>query len=294
LSPLTKTFVVLLVLFSTLLSAAVIVFVQQVNVSQVAVTRANSDVQNARRQYIAEIDQDAADLTAQKDILAASQSREAALKASLDSSMKDLDSANIELAKLRSDRAIQLAAVDRLAQGEKAIADANGKMQDTIADLRSTNDKLVKQAADDARSIADQTNLYEAANRELEYTKEQLQQTQEKTNRQAAALQRHGITEDEITNGAAPSGPVPLINGVVRDKRVIGGVTYVTISVGSVQHVEKGMTFYIVDNTHGQFLGQVTIETVNTYESYGRLDGPADKLALVQPGAQALTKFTND
>ena len=66
--------------------------------------------------------------------------------------------------------------------------------------------------------------------------------------------------------------PTIALDGVVRDKTVIGGVPYATISIGSADQVQKNMQFKVVD--HDRFLGYLTVDTVEPHEATGRLEGP--------------------
>jgi hypothetical protein len=274
-----------------LTSAATVVFVNRVNITEQALkdaqAKALADQKSANG---ARDDALAAKATALNDLQAA-QGQISALQTSLNQANDQISKDALDLAKAHSDSAMQLADINKLTEGLKAAQDSNGKMQDMVADLRTTNDKLVKQSAGDAMAIADKTNLYEQADRELQFAKEQLQQTQEKANKQESLLKSHGIGEEEVASLPTGTGPVPSIQGVVRSKQDIGGITYVTVSVGSSDAVTKGMQFNVVDRDQGKFLGIVTIDSVDPTEATGRLTGPADTLSMVRPGNDVRTTF---
>jgi hypothetical protein len=88
--------------------------------------------------------------------------------------------------------------------------------------------------------------------------------------------------------------PVPPITGHVSQKTDIGGVPYVTLTVGSADSVSVPMLFYVFDQDKGQFLGQVTIEKVDPNDSIGRLSGPSDTLALVRAGNEVRTRIASN
>ena len=81
----------------------------------------------------------------------------------------------------------------------------------------------------------------------------------------------------------------PKINGVVTDVRTIAGRPYATISVGSVDSVVKGMQFNVIDRESGNFLGILTVDTVEPNESTGQLQGP--RVADVHKGVEVRTQL---
>jgi hypothetical protein len=65
------------------------------------------------------------------------------------------------------------------------------------------------------------------------------------------------------------------VNGVVREKRVIAGVPYATISIGSADAVTRGMRLRVLGGRGGQeFLGYVDVTNVEPDEAIGKLSGP--------------------
>ena len=81
----------------------------------------------------------------------------------------------------------------------------------------------------------------------------------------------------------------PPIDGVIRATRAIAGVPYATISVGSNAGVQRGMEFKVVSHETGDFLGILTVDSVDTNEATGRLAGP--KVANIRPGAEVKTQL---
>jgi len=296
LSILTKVFVILLVLFAMITSAAEIVFVQTTNASKDQIDALTADNSKLKR------DSEAAKHDAD--------SRELALSLQNTSRLNDIANLQSKLAdqlKAYDDQALKLAAVDSenaslktemasMADAMKVAQDNNGKMQAIVADLRSSMDKLQTEHTEDAVAISDKTNLYESASRELEFTKEQLQDMQTKAETYLRMLQQHGITADQaITQATAnPMRPVPPITGHVSEKSTIAGVPYVTLSVGSADSVSLATIFYVVDQDKGDFLGQVTVTKVDPNDSVGRLTGPADAVDKVRIGNEVRTRLTSN
>ena len=65
------------------------------------------------------------------------------------------------------------------------------------------------------------------------------------------------------------------INGVIRATQTIAGIKYATISVGSADAVRKGTRFRVLGGQNGnQFMGYLTVTSVEPHESVGRLEGP--------------------
>jgi hypothetical protein len=85
-------------------------------------------------------------------------------------------------------------------------------------------------------------------------------------------------------------GPAaPAINGVIRAVKPIGGIPYATISVGSADGVAKGMEFKVVNRGTGDFLGILTVDSVDLNESTGRLSGP--RTNDIRSGAEVKTQL---
>jgi predicted nucleic acid-binding Zn-ribbon protein len=289
LSPLSKVFVVLLVVCSMLTTAATVVFVNKVTVTEQSLQAATAAANAQKKANDAAIATANADSASAANALAVAQGQIAALHASLDDANKAIGAANLTIAQDASDKAIQEANISRLSQGLAAAQSDNGKLSDMVTDLRSVNDKLQKNANDLDAAVADKENLYETANKDLQFAREQLQALQDKNNKLSAAVEKLGGNPNELDQTA--SGPTPAINGVVRDIKDIGGVTYATISVGSADSVSKGMQFYVVDRSQGKFLGIVTIDYVDTNEATGRLTGPPDTVSMVHSGTEVKTNF---
>ena len=96
-----------------------------------------------------------------------------------------------------------------------------------------------------------------------------------------------GGTSSGTPAGTEITADVP-INGVVRSVDIIGGKKYATISVGSSDMVKKGMRFNVINRVGGEFLGFLTVDSVQPNEAIGQLEGKVDK---VQAGVEVKTQL---
>ncbi|HEX4054908.1 MAG TPA: hypothetical protein VHX86_11640 [Tepidisphaeraceae bacterium] len=289
-SPLTKLFVVLLVIVSMLNAAAIVVFVNKAQPLQPLLDAANQQLssermqaasnlaakQKAEDQYNAEVQQHEKDNTNYATDIAGWQSK--------------LNEARVTIARLNADNTNFQAAVNTANSNVQLTTSTANKLQDQVTQLRTSNDTLVKQNEEFGRRNAELTSTLESLRATQEETQEQLAAQKENQQKLAGALQERGYDPQQILAAPVANGlGAPSIEGVVRDKSVINGNTFVTISVGSADGVEKGMKFYVVNGP--QFLGIVTIDTVDTDNSIGRLEGDTDKVNQVQKGFEVKTQL---
>ena len=286
-SALTKTFVVLLVVMSLLSAAGFVVFVNRVENFKTAAAASQ-----------ASISQKTADLAAAKAATAAVQGQ-------LDAKAREVDAAMAENARLSNENADKVAALNATIARENAqstimtvtqdnltaalnASEGQRKTQsDTLVALRTAQDATEKKLSDDEIALSDFTNKLDVAVRKNTDFSEQLAQNQSEGIRLNNLLKEHGIDPGEVPDRVSSSA-VP-INGVVRDTRNTNGIPIATISVGSAEQVTKGMVFNVVDRTHGNFLGLLTIDSVDLHTATGRLQG--DKLADVRVGTEVKTQL---
>ena len=78
----------------------------------------------------------------------------------------------------------------------------------------------------------------------------------------------------------------PPVSGVIQDKQIINGVTYLTISVGSADSVAPGMQFKVVNTSAQphQFLGLLTITRADSNSAIGRLNSDDQLSGKIQKG----------
>jgi hypothetical protein len=291
-SPLTKIFVVLLVILSIVSSAAFVTYVNVVEETRAAIT-ANQTQLAARSQELENV----------RAALSAAQSAvEANFKAATDQieRMKQLrDEANrtvadrdAQLARANSQLALQSADLSRVTEALKSSESTTNQLTQAVTQLRQNNDQLVRQNADQSMTISDLTNRLEVTERERRFLAEQFTEARGQVDRLGRAVRDMGGDLTAILGGTATAGVgrgAPPINGVVRATRQIAGIPYATISVGSADNVVRGMKFNVVDRDTGTFLGTLTVDTVEPNESTGRLEGPS--VAQVRPGVEVRTQL---
>jgi hypothetical protein len=288
LSPLTKLFVILLVVLSLLLTAATVVFVSQVEDYKKSADNNKQLLDAARAKAEAvQNESEAAQATAAETVRQASAQIEQS-KQQMNALQQQVIAGDAQLGQAKSQAAIQSADLTRLAEALKASEDTKGHLQDQVADLRGGNDKLMEQNAQLNQSVTDLTNRLEVTERERKFLAEQLTETKNQSDKQSSMLHDMGVSAAQMASAGTSVG-APAINGVIRTVRPIAGIPYATISVGSADSVAKGMEFKIVSHETGDFLGVLTVDSVDLNESTGRLSGP--RIDDIRPGAEAKTQL---
>ena len=281
-SPLTKTFVVLLVILSMLLSAATVVFVNA-NVARrdaLAETLATRD-RELQRANDARSEADAARQIAADNLNNAMQQNEQ-LKQQINNVNAQLIDRATQLGQAQSQIAMMSADLTRLTEGLQASEQTKSALQEQNNQLRQTNDARLtentqlNQRVNELTSTLEQT---EAARRNLA---EQLAEARNRTEQMSAQLKGVGLSTEQLA--AAGSRIGPQVSGAVRDVRPIAGIPYATISIGSNDGVRRGMEFRVVNPQTGDFLGVLTVESVELNEATGRLSGP--KVAQIRQGSE--------
>jgi hypothetical protein len=277
---------VLLVVLSLLQTAAIVVFVNQVDdYRSTQKTTDEKRIAAESKAAAAQQEADAARATAQEATNKLSAQVEAA-KQSMNQVQQASLQKDVELGDAKAKLAIQAADVTRLTEALKASEDTKSQLHAQVTDLRNTNDKLMMQSAALNQSVTDLTNRLEVMTREFKFVSEQLAEQKNQTEKAQSMLRDAGITPQMAAAGFR--GPAPAINGVIRATRSIGGIPYATISVGSADGVARGMEFKIV-NRGGDFLGILTVDSVELNESTGRLSGP--KINDIRSGAEVKTQL---
>lgn len=289
-SPLTKLFVVLLVIVSMLNAAAIVVFVNKATPLQPALDAAKSQLaainlqaaanlqarQQAEGQYNTEVQQHQKDNSNNQGAVAAVQGQ--------------LNEARVTIARLQSDNTDLQAGQNTANNNAQLASSTASKLQEQVTQLRTTNDKLAKENEEFGFHNAQLTSTLDSMKARLDQTQEQLSQNKEDTQKLAGALKVRGYDPDAIINTPAANDlGAPAIEGVVRETSVINGNTFVTLSVGSADGVAKGMKFYVVNGS--DFLGVVTIDTVDSDNSIGKLDPARGKGDAVQKGNEVKTQL---
>ena len=282
-SPLTKLFVVLLVILALVTTSATVVFVTQTQDYNAAAQAARDQLAAARNelqqaQSAAAAERENASRTIRETQAQVEQMRQATNQ--VQSRVNDLAAQN---ATLVSQNALASADLARVTAALTSAQDQLGKQAEQIAQLRQANDDRLRQNVELNTAVTALSSENEVLNRELRFANEQLQEAKTTVDRQSSIIREAGINPKMAV--AAP-GP---INGVVRARRDIAGIPYATISVGSNDGVAKGMKFNIINRQTGDFLGILTVDAVEQTEATGRLEGP--RLKDVRAGTEVRTQL---
>ena len=291
-SPLTKVFVVLLVLTSILSTAGFVVFVQAIRPLQPQLDAERQAEDSARAQAgLALAAKEQAEAQRDQEI-ANHQADRAKDAAVLAMSEKNLNDAQVQIAQLEAEKTNLQATINTLNSTLSLTSATADKLNQQVADLRTKNDTLTKQSEDDTRQLSDLTSQTETQGATLEQTQEKLQAELERDEKLSGWVKNHAGNPDDIVAGTTDVGAAaPAIDGRIVDKNTINGVVYVTLSVGSADGVARGMQFYVIDPSSSQFLGIVTVDTVDNNDSIGKLEGDPDKIVQVRAGNDVKTQL---
>ena len=271
-SALTKLFVVLLIICSLLLAAGVVVFVNR--------TEEFVKAEQTSKAQIAQLNERLT--TAQNDanVARARESKAAddnlklvgTLRDEANSAKRAADDRAGEVTKKEAEIAVLSAALSEASSALKVAQTNLSSLSGQYNALVKDHDKTRAENAELVGANTDFQKRLEEAQRELDY---QLERVQQLTTELASA--QRGMAPGGITSNARPrqaAAAPPRVNGVIRDIKDVDGVKYATISLGTADKVQKGMEFNVIDRDANQFLGKLTVETVDQNESFGRLEGP--------------------
>jgi predicted nucleic acid-binding Zn-ribbon protein len=290
-SALTKVFVVLQVILAILLSAGIIVFVNRTednrglyNDAKASLGQANRQVANLQATAKAIEQQFNSDLQNKNSDLAQTQARLQDLQTQLDSTKTSLASAQADLDKSTASNTFA-------SQALKVALDQNGTLQSQYSDLQKALASMQKDNADNTMAIADLRSRLDATERERKFLAEQNQQLAEKQDEDNKLFKQYNINPNGTSPTATAINPEPNIalDGKIQDTRMIDGVPYATISIGSADQVTSGMQFKVIDQGSGTFLGYLKVDTVEPHAASGRLDGP--HVTDVHAGNEARTQL---
>ncbi len=287
-SALSKTFVLILVVLSLLLSSAVFVWVNKTEEFKSRIASANESLAKERK---ARMDASAAEQIAKDAHASAIKAFNAQVEA-LQTAIKDRDQQisqrDVQLAELSSQAKQQLVTLTATGEALKASEAQKKLQQEQIAQLREAGDKLLKEKSDLNLALSDTTNKLDVMEREWKFMKEQLTETQTSVDRLMGQVKDLGGNPSIITPGLKAGAPA--INGVVREVKTLDDKRqWATISVGTADSVAKGMEFKVIDRASGTFLGILTVDRVEPNESIGVLSGP--KVADVKAGNEVRTQL---
>jgi chromosome segregation ATPase len=277
LSFLTKLFVILLVFFSLLMTAATIVYVGKQD------TRLATLEQTELRLRSAEGAAKSANTAAQAaEARFQAKSAEAQFQTQehnktitqLQGQVADLNKRTAQLESQNAQGELRISNLTEAASASQAMA---SQLQQTGEELRQRNDQLLMQSTEMNATISDLRNTLDVTERERRMLAEQLQEAQQQLGSAQQMLKDQGITFDTARPAAAGSAMTANlsapINGVVRQVTQLRGEPYASISLGSADGVREGMRFRAIDGN--QFLGTLTVDRVEPHEAAGSLAGPA-------------------
>ena len=289
-SPLTKLFVVLLVLVSVALSAGTITFVNKLDPLQKDLAIKTSKLSELQTLLDKKSNDAQAALQGQEDLQKSSSSEKAALQAQMLQLRSEREDRDAQLAKASNNLAVATSSINSATTALSASEDAKSKLQEQVTGLRKDADDRLRQVADQGQRInklvadLDQT---EKARRNLA---EQLTDASGRADRQSKLLKDMGVTDGQLQNAGTGAG-APAVNGVIRSRRNIAGKEYATISIGSQDYVTKGMQFKIIDAQSGTFLGLLSVEVVDQNEAMGQIVAEPQNLAQIKAGNVVKTQI---
>lgn len=286
-SPLTKLFVVMLVVLSLLTTAATVVYVNREDISKQALDQTKAQLQSAQAAAQAAQDQLAAATNNLTNLQQESNARENKAQSDLTGLQTRISELNVQLAQSQSKLATQQLDVSRLTEALNATQASNNINQQEVARLRQSNDTLVRQSSDLNATVSDLTARLDVTERERRHLAEQITQATGEVQRLSAIIRQSGVTPERAQELARRNAPP--INGVIRDVRAIAGQQYATISVGSADGVAPGVQFKVLDRQNGNFLGTLVVDSVEPNEATGRLSGP--NVAAIRPGVEVRTQL---
>jgi hypothetical protein len=271
-----------------LLTAGTVVFVSQVENYKIAADNAKTQLAAAQAtQLQAQRDAEQARQLA-SDARTAALAQATASQTALNAAQQQIADRDAQIAQLSAANTLQIADANRLTEALKASEDQKSRQAEQLADMRTKFDQRVTQNAQLNASVSDLTNRLDVTERERRLLAEQVAELQSQNQKLGGILKDNNINPNDVVAGGLRRG-APPINGVIRDVRKIAGMDYATISVGSADNVAKGMEFKVIDRDSGNFLGTLTVDSVEANESTGRLSGP--RVADVHPGTEVRTQL---
>jgi chromosome segregation ATPase len=283
---LTKLFVILLVFFSLLMTAATIVYVGKQDTRLATLEQTDQQLNAARSEAArAKAAWQAAEARAQAisaEAIYHTQEHGKTIN-QLQAQVADL---NKQIAQLQSANAQGELRISNLTEAASAAQAMAKQLQETASQLRQSNDQMLVQSTEMNARISDLRNTLDVTERERRMLAEQLQLAQQQLAQAQQTLKEQGISFDTAHPVAAADAvsvnlPAP-INGVIRQVTQLRGAPYGSISLGSADGVRVGMRFRIVSGD--QFLGTLLVDRVEPHESAGPMDGPA--IPQVQTGVR--------
>lgn len=272
-SALTKTFVLLHVVMSMLLAAGLIVFVNRVDDFQKTIKSDKASLTLAQQRAVEGEAEVATARSVAQSATSAAQAQMQQMQSEITKRDQDMANLRTQLAEAQATLASAQAGLTSSNEAVKVAQQNQGALQGQLAQLRTTQDKLMQQFTEANLSINDTSARLAQTERQRRDLQEQVADLTQRLGDAGADKARRGDA-----GGAGPGNRLNSavnVNGVVREKRVIAGVPYATISIGSADAVSRGMRLRVLGGRNGQeFLGYVDVTNVEPDEAIGRLTGP--------------------
>lgn len=267
---LTKLFVVTLVVLALLETAAFVVFVQRVQVTQKAHDGMETKMKVAQAaQLQAEAEQAGLNATIGKlqneaaIRIANDRKTVAAHQQTIAEKENLLAEANKQIGTLQLD----MANLSNQSQLLATILDAKDKQ---LTAVRTEADAVNKKYDEVARALQDVQARAEVLKREWEAS----QEIRAKLEADLAIAQKGGVQSVVPNAGGMISAAVKLNGRVTKVTKDTNGQLLASINLGRADSVAKGMRFTVYDNEKGVFLGFLIVQAVDTNEAIGVIEGP--------------------
>ncbi len=284
-SALTKVFVILLVVCSLLLSAGLIVYVNNGQNYAEANARLEAELVAAQTKSAAEASRAQALATENARLTQTANTTVEAKNAEIVRLQTALAEKDVQIAKLNQQLAIQGVQLTSATEAAQAAQAQASRQAQEIAQLREqSNETMVRNTQLNER-LSEVQNQLDATERERRFLAEQLTQAQQQASALSAQLTDAGLTPSPAYTPRTLSAP--LIRGAITETRPIGGVPYATINVGASDGVQRGMQFRVIEGAN--YLGTLTVEMVDAQEATGRLQGP--RVEQVRSGTEVTTQI---
>jgi hypothetical protein len=283
LSALTKLFVILLIVCSLLLTAATVVFVNRTEnyreMEELASARLRlaAEQRDTARAAVASAQQRETEIAGKFNSTTAMKDKEIERLMQLVASKDgEINKRGQDLAQNQGTIAQQASALDTIQKTVNALSERNKALVEENGQVRVTNAELVGVNTDYSKQIAE-------LERERRWQKEIIEQQKAELTKLNNLVQEHRIT----TSPRAALRTAPDVKGAIREVQFKDGMAFATITVGAASKVTKGMQFSVIGGN--QFLGFLTIESVDQNTAFGRLEGP--RIADVKPQDQVLSQL---
>lgn len=289
-SPLTKLFVVLLVLVSVALSAGTITFVNKLDPLQTKLTIAETELASNRALISKANDAVSASAAAIEKAQTDNAAELSALRSQTLALRSEREDRDAQIATLNNNLAILTSANNSSSTALAASEDAKAKMTEQVASLRKDADDRLRQVADLGQRVNKLNADLDQTERARRNLAEQLTDASGRADRQAKLLKDMGVPDSQLASAGTGAG-APALNGVIRSRRNIAGKEYATISIGSSDYVTKGMQFKIIDANTGAFLGLLQVDVVDSNEALGQITAEPQNLARITAGNVVRTQI---